>query len=528
MRSNESEREYENKSELNEIPSIMHFIWLGNVLDKKGKNNIIAWKKQNPNYEARLWIDSNLFYSANKNMTTKNKRKFKNLKKWAKNNDIQLFDLSLDEGMSYKNIIGAAQFLNKMPNNMFYFDEINGDYRNLAAASDILRLYILKNIGGIYFDVKDIFPGDKELPCPLYAPHGFYCHAKIFEKSLNIGGAVNSGRSINNDILGSVPEGKIIDLLFKEVLRRYDKLYSRVDILNAHRNPDFTHPYLVSDIMDAFDESKDKKSKLEGIFSKSLNARHLTTIWISGPGAVFSVLNQAGFLDHLKEINFSNDYYKLPEIENNKQQELSWYDPESLSDINKIIPILRSHVIAYFDNLIDQDIEFFQSQENFYSPRDEDNEKNNIKIIKQDSSPRFFEKTVSTQEVVSSLMVLKSGLHALSPTCSFVDIVHMCKGSLNKEQWRSLKSVQLSGWEHDIFYILERCSKNLEKVIEDFKINYDPVHVADMIKLRLKSPLSKNKKNIEDFVRSVLYSENGPENLQEYIFLPKESQKKKR
>lgn len=212
-----------------QIPKILHFVWLGSLLDEAGRANVVNWKKTNPDYEANLWIDTSLF--PRKPMKTKHvsdaefklalesyntfEQEFKKLKKWAKENKIKLKD--------------AHAISHAMPNKEFYFEETSGSDRNLAAASDILRLYLLLLFGGVYLDVKDVFP---RFPLKLLvAINGFLCHM--------VGADI-----ANNDIMASAPDNEIVRQLIIEIGNRYRNLHKDVRKTSAHRTPIYGGPDL--------------------------------------------------------------------------------------------------------------------------------------------------------------------------------------------------------------------------------------------------------------------------------------------
>lgn len=140
------------------IPKKLHFIWIGGRLSENNFANIKSFAAANPDYELNIWTD--------------------------KPQNIIIAETLSDSGTFKYNLRNIYQLQKIMPVNIssYLLREIHGTYKNLPAASDILRIFALSE-GGIYFDV-DVRTGGihyyteykhlKAIPLgDLYAPYGF-------------------------------------------------------------------------------------------------------------------------------------------------------------------------------------------------------------------------------------------------------------------------------------------------------------------------------------------------------------------
>jgi inositol phosphorylceramide mannosyltransferase catalytic subunit len=139
----------QNRSDRIRIPKIIHQIWLGSGFPREYLSWQKSWKKHNPNWEYRLWTDK-----------------------------------EADE----------FHFENK---------EIFYQTSNLGAKSDILRYFILRELGGVYvdtdFECLDNFDD-------LHAKFDFYT------------GLIYSGKPyLGNGIIGCIPNHPIILKLCKSI-----------------------------------------------------------------------------------------------------------------------------------------------------------------------------------------------------------------------------------------------------------------------------------------------------------------------
>lgn len=288
------------------IPNKMHAIWLGSLLDEKGRENVAAHARKNPSKTMNLWIDSSLYPGG---VRFKESSEFKEFQRWAHANRVLIRDVN-DQDKDMR-----AGMLSKE----FYDDEIQGTYRNLAAASDILRLEILLREGGIYFDAKDVFPGPMNFPKKMQAPVGFLIHWH------------DEMASINNDILASEAGGEIIKRVREAVHQNYRELYADSRKLRAHRDPSYTSPE----------------------FWSGKNSRKLSTLEVSGPIAFAKILfeinqdskglGKLASAYSLEATNVPSEFYNTP-----PHTLGSWMDHKSEHEFDSVQNKLRNLLRSYF------------------------------------------------------------------------------------------------------------------------------------------------------------------------------------
>ena len=124
---------------MEEIPNIIHIIWFGSIPKYEYLENIRKWKTFNPGFKVKLWTSS-------KSMS---EEEMTGMRRFCQKHEIESIDIESDAYLGYKNIEAIKEFLQKAEIGLPRF----------AAASDILRLSILFQEGGHYFDT-DITPLD--------------------------------------------------------------------------------------------------------------------------------------------------------------------------------------------------------------------------------------------------------------------------------------------------------------------------------------------------------------------------------
>lgn len=136
------------------IPSQLHFIWHGNddLLQKYKAESILAWRDSAAplGYVINVWYDSSLL----------NRQQIDNLTNWGSQNGINL--INRNEKLDLTK--------NKFLHERFRYD-VSGPYPNYGSATDIDR-WLISQIGGIYLDATDVWPGSTPLPDFLIAERG--------------------------------------------------------------------------------------------------------------------------------------------------------------------------------------------------------------------------------------------------------------------------------------------------------------------------------------------------------------------
>lgn len=115
------------------IPKIIQIIWVGSMVPDKYQQNIKAWKALNPDYQVKLWVDSDLLTQAENGSVAK----------FCQDNQIIMQDIA-------KHGKANGWFPPNEPSP--YYDSVIGENRNWAIASNFARFKILEEEGGLYVD----------------------------------------------------------------------------------------------------------------------------------------------------------------------------------------------------------------------------------------------------------------------------------------------------------------------------------------------------------------------------------------
>lgn len=172
------------------VPTIMHFIWLG-CINKTNLDYLFIWKSIGVKFV--LWVDHRTKYNSllvflindikkrenvdligaqNFLFMYATKVKAKNLNElvlWYSDNflpslmiEIKRIDVEYEECISYLSVFFTLKDLSE-ETDLFYDDDFKRFYlyetilrNNLAAASDIVRIFLLWKYGGIYVDVDTL------------------------------------------------------------------------------------------------------------------------------------------------------------------------------------------------------------------------------------------------------------------------------------------------------------------------------------------------------------------------------------
>ncbi len=135
------------------IPNIINIIWFGSFLKKEHQDRIIAWRAQNPQHTIILWFNPYAVDSSTR----------KRFISFCTDHKIRLFSI---EGLHSKMKEKTRLWIEKT----FWMTRKLKD-QNYGALSDIYRLFILRSVGGWYFDT-DIIPV-LPLPTHLSLQYGF-------------------------------------------------------------------------------------------------------------------------------------------------------------------------------------------------------------------------------------------------------------------------------------------------------------------------------------------------------------------
>lgn len=219
------------------IPKRLHYIWLGGAPYEDEEQNVLGWIKNNPDFQVVIWLsDSDLLEreilctmrnNNNKHFLefVKNQKLTKNLVKlyfqetFAKNNaNVQILDMntfleeikSMSEWEVFSYIREDTHILIKSIHR-----KLHGRYKNLAAASDMLRVLLLFYRGGIYFDF-DIDSKSKSFNLELLKlNHEMLANIHMSNDGVPLG--------INNDMMASVARSKRMAKIISQIARNQNE-----------------------------------------------------------------------------------------------------------------------------------------------------------------------------------------------------------------------------------------------------------------------------------------------------------------
>ena len=142
------------------VPKIMHFIWLGKT-KKKFLDNVNLWAKVNQDYQVYYWYDNNIKkYKTDNNIKCKEKlylQKYRyfhqNYHKVENNGKKKLKWSNKADNIKIMNLSEKLDFNLKIKNCLIFETYFRN---NFASLSDIYRLCILYQYGGVYIDVDTL------------------------------------------------------------------------------------------------------------------------------------------------------------------------------------------------------------------------------------------------------------------------------------------------------------------------------------------------------------------------------------
>ncbi|MCG8533116.1 MAG: hypothetical protein MI749_21015 [Desulfovibrionales bacterium] len=151
------------------IPNKLHFIWVGTQLPRVNAQNMLKWMFANVLYEVFLWTESAQIESTAG--TVANALGDYVLEGRVENIKIEqvpvgvIVHVDTPENIPYTMTIAAITSVPAIGGDATILFEELETMRNYGAASDILRLWILYEHGGVYLDF-DVFP-QQNVPLPL-------------------------------------------------------------------------------------------------------------------------------------------------------------------------------------------------------------------------------------------------------------------------------------------------------------------------------------------------------------------------
>ncbi|MFJ1269135.1 pentapeptide repeat-containing protein [Legionella lytica] len=243
----ECSNQFESISDL--IPNRAHFIYVVNPIRDKDQLALIAqFKALNPDYATTLWIDKSVY----------SEEAISTLTDWAKEKSIHLLDI----------VTSIAPYLTPL-DNYYQFELLR---KKPGAASDILRILILKHFGGIYSDI------DVLCVAPLGTINDSYgMQVNFGERTVTKAGQhplrehdENSEQNPNNDMLIARPYHPFLDEYIARIQQNYEKTASELFPKDGTRD---------------FHYEQDYETVGNALFRKQW------TIYATGPGALLNTVD---------------------------------------------------------------------------------------------------------------------------------------------------------------------------------------------------------------------------------------------
>ena len=154
------------------IPNKLSFIWVGKVIPHVHMKTILRWVVQNPLYECHLWIEA-------KNMDGTVQCALESMEQLPQGLGWEY--VSATDGQYGRTLIWAGNdmlprslhislvtTLPAISDPIILYEEIDA-WANYGTASDILRIWVLHELGGVYMDI-DIYPVEQPIPQGITAP----------------------------------------------------------------------------------------------------------------------------------------------------------------------------------------------------------------------------------------------------------------------------------------------------------------------------------------------------------------------
>ncbi|MGP3591277.1 glycosyltransferase [Vagococcus sp. WN89Y] len=279
----------------NGIPTELHFVWEGNDISEEHLSNILLNAAMVPNFNVNIWTTrpGAIYSTLEKMMSSETNVRYRNL---ARNfcsaitvkDTNKLYDelkLKLNSYNEHSANINAGEYLASM-----FAREINGIYKNYAAASDITRAALMFLKGGCYLDVDAVCTSLNKIE-KSKIPQGYLI------------GAVSTD-IMANAFLVSLPQSEISKTIIETMAARLMSAEPDTKIA-THAKPDIEG------------KTKDKKDNMLLWVNKRSNqaSRFSNTLKMTGPQ----------LLTDLKMYEKSGIYFKA-DIYSTSDDSLKQYD----------------------------------------------------------------------------------------------------------------------------------------------------------------------------------------------------------
>ena len=163
------------------IEQNLSFIWVGNPMPEQYRHNILQWMRQNPDYEVHIWTESHMRETMIQQFIESYKAHPSgdpNAKHYIDPSNpftywLQFIKEEIHGTASYATVTNSLFFdsigtLEPISSAVIMGEELEA-WKNYGAVSDILRIWVLHHIGGIYMDT-DTFPVERPIPTGITLP----------------------------------------------------------------------------------------------------------------------------------------------------------------------------------------------------------------------------------------------------------------------------------------------------------------------------------------------------------------------
>jgi|GEM_PF-2550842 len=217
------------------VPHLIHFIWAGgqNPMRGDGIETVNAWMAENPACQIMLWVDSATFPGGIEALQETYQKLFTHAHVVKENEKISSSTsptIILKDIAKYRKLKTYGEIINY---------EIEKFLPNYGASSDILRLLILLEYGGLYVD-PDVRPGKNNLfQAGVFIPrekHILYVDHATQRKVGYNGYSEKELREFNlatvgNDTLISTPGNPLLAEMLHQICERYTDKFNYPFIL---------------------------------------------------------------------------------------------------------------------------------------------------------------------------------------------------------------------------------------------------------------------------------------------------------
>ncbi|MEX3777520.1 RHS repeat-associated core domain-containing protein [Pseudomonas sp. MYb118] len=186
---------------LEAVPTVAHFFWGGRHINPVSLGNVLTFRMHNPEYTMNVWVDkpSHIFKTLSLMEDGDNPVHRRLARQFGRDLLVRGTDELFDELATTFSPAHKVQAL--------FHRELNGPYRNPAAASDLVKLTATYVHGGLHMDVDVAVRSSVGV---LEAPDGFLAY-------------VTDQQKVSNAIVAAPAGSSMVKVFLTEIVRSYDK-----------------------------------------------------------------------------------------------------------------------------------------------------------------------------------------------------------------------------------------------------------------------------------------------------------------